>query len=143
MRASSMPAVLFFCACALSAVPVPKSDAAELEAGVARVVLTPGEPVPLAGYGDRLGRLSEGVHDDVASTALVVRQDETMFALVSADLCGISAPLGDAVLQRLADRACPIPPDHILLLPGQREIRLHRVGVDGDAVYHRYRLAGH
>ena len=63
-------------------------EAAELRAGVARVDLTPPAELnaALGGYGARMSRPAEGVHDRVLAKALVISDGTGRFALVTAGL---------------------------------------------------------
>ena len=67
------------------------SAAAEIRAGVARVDLTPPMKLnaPLGGYGERMNRPAEGVHDRVFAKALVLTDGDRKFALVTADIVGL------------------------------------------------------
>lgn len=51
-----------------------------LRVGYARVDMTPGEPLPLAGYGNTLQRISQGVLDPLLATCIAVTdaQDKTV-----------------------------------------------------------------
>ena len=79
--------------------------AAELEAGVARVDLTPPKDLksPLGGYGERMSRPAEGVHDRIFVKALVVSDGTRKFAVVTADIVGFPPPVKPALIERLAD----------------------------------------
>lgn len=72
-----------------------------LRAGAAVVDLTPPGSVPLAGYGARFPKTSEGVHDPVHVRALALECDGRRFVVVSADLIGVMAELRDAVVAAL------------------------------------------
>ena len=78
---------------------------ADLEAGIAVSNITPDPEkfhVPLGGYGERMNAPAEGIHDYTLAKALIIRQGEKKFALVTVDLQGIPRPLRDAVLARIA-----------------------------------------
>ena len=77
---------------------------AELSAGVARIDLTPPLEMnaPLGGYGERMNRPAEGVHDRIFAKALVVSDGKRKFALVTADLLGFSPAIKPAIVERLA-----------------------------------------
>ena len=79
--------------------------AAELRAGVARVDLTPPMKLqsPLGGYGERMNRPAEGVHDRVFVKALVLSDGERKFALVAADIVGLPPAFKQEVVERLGD----------------------------------------
>lgn len=88
---------------ALEFVPAPIA-AAEIRAGVARVDLTPplDMQASLGGYGDRMSRPAEGVHDRIMAKALVLADGSRRFALVTADVLGFPPPVKQAVLQELS-----------------------------------------
>ena len=69
--------------------------AAELKAGVARVDLTPPLDLlaPLGGYGERMNRPAEGVHDRIFAKALILSQETKKFALVTVDIVGFPPTL--------------------------------------------------
>lgn len=75
----------------------------DLEAGFAMVDLTPDHPVPLGGYGGRLGLPSSGVHDPIRARAWVFRRGGTSLGLVSLDMVGVTARVRRTLLRRLAD----------------------------------------
>jgi hypothetical protein len=73
-----------------------------LRAGVARIDITPTQPVMLAGYASRKD-LSGGVHDPLSARALAFEQDGQRLVLVSIDNLGFynqtAAPLRTAILE--------------------------------------------
>jgi len=79
------------------------ADAPSLRVGVARAVITPAEPVQLAGYASRKD-LSTGVHDALTARALVFELGGSRLALVSVDLIGFygntAEPLRAAIVSR-------------------------------------------
>ncbi|MBX7256888.1 MAG: neutral/alkaline non-lysosomal ceramidase N-terminal domain-containing protein [Candidatus Hydrogenedentes bacterium] len=83
-----------------------------LEAGAAKVEITPPLDTPLNGYYDRLGRGALSVHDPVWVRCLFLDDDETPVLLVNSDLCMISRELRDRVLE-LAP--AEVPKENILL----------------------------
>ena len=78
--------------------------AAELSAGVARIDLTPPLEMkaPLGGYGERMNRPAEGIHDRIFAKAVVLSDGNKRFALVTADLLGFAPPVKQAIVERLA-----------------------------------------
>src|SRR4051812_19483123 len=78
--------------------------AAELKAGVARVDLTPPLRMksPLGGYGERMNRPAEGVHDRIFAKALVVSDGQKKFAIVTCDMLGLAPPMKPAIVERLS-----------------------------------------
>ncbi|WP_353722125.1 neutral/alkaline non-lysosomal ceramidase N-terminal domain-containing protein [Dyadobacter sp. 676] len=57
-----------------------------LQAGWAKVNITPASPTPTAGYGNRRGKLYTAVHDSVYVRAMVIDNGHTQAAIVAADL---------------------------------------------------------
>src|SRR5262245_15759106 len=101
---------------ALALPPAASSLADELKAGVARVDLTPPLELmsPLGGYGERMNRPAEGVHDRIFAKALVVSDGKQKFALVTADMLGFPPPVKPAVVEKLSGGWTN---DNLMLLP--------------------------
>ncbi|HEY6229350.1 MAG TPA: hypothetical protein VI282_19685, partial [Verrucomicrobiae bacterium] len=57
----------------------------ELQAGFGRAKLTPDFPLPLAGFGNRKGKLATGVHDDVFVKAVAVRVGDRVGIMFGCD----------------------------------------------------------
>ncbi|MBI3839935.1 MAG: neutral/alkaline non-lysosomal ceramidase N-terminal domain-containing protein [Planctomycetia bacterium] len=84
---------------------IERAAASRLKAGVARVDLTPPLELnaPLGGYGERMNRPAEGVHDRIFAKALVLADGQKKFALVTVDIVGFPPTLKPALVGRLAD----------------------------------------
>ncbi|MBN1673220.1 MAG: neutral/alkaline non-lysosomal ceramidase N-terminal domain-containing protein [Kiritimatiellae bacterium] len=89
-----------------------KSEPARFQAGCAREPITPPLGVGLAGYFHE--RIAKRVRDELYANALVIRNDRTAVALVSCDLCTVTAAVAGPAKARIA-KACGIPPDHVLI----------------------------
>lgn len=83
-----------------------------LEAGAAKVEITPPVGTPLNGYGARMGRPSLGVHDPLWARALYLDDGETSIFLVNLDLCMVNRELRARVLE-LAPPS--VPRENIIL----------------------------
>jgi neutral ceramidase len=70
------------------------------KAGAAQVDVTPREPVPLWGYGDRHAKLSEGTLDPLMATAVVIQAGKNKVAIVGLDIG--RSPVEDS-LQRIRE----------------------------------------
>ena len=101
----------------LAGLPAWASGASPLQAGVARINLTPPLEMKaaLGGYGARMSRPATGVHDAVWAKALVLAQAERKFAVVTADVLAFPPGFKAAVIERLAAPAWSA--DQVLLLP--------------------------
>src|SRR5687767_4877529 len=94
-----------------------QATCAELQMGVARVDLTPPLEMkaPLGGYGARMNRPVEGVHDRIFAKGLVISDGRRKFALLTADLLGFAPPVKPDVVKRLANQGWSV--EQIMLLP--------------------------
>jgi len=84
-----------------------------LRAGAAKIVTTPSEPVPLAGFYERQGVFT-GVHDDLYARAVVFESQGIMTAVIAVDICMFSDFFWEDVSGRIEDRLS-IPKTNILL----------------------------
>ena len=78
---------------AVLAIVLMAAGAQALEAGAAKIEITPPLGTPLNGYFDRLGRGAVAVHDDLWVRCLYLSDGETQLLLVNADLCFIHPEL--------------------------------------------------
>ena len=99
MRAISLLCVLFLLLGTVAFAGEP------LVAGVSRVNLTP--PLdwkfPLGGYGARMNKPAEGVHDWIWAKGLVLQQGHRRFALVTLDIVGLPPNIKPEVLDKLGE----------------------------------------
>lgn len=86
---------------------------AELRAGLARVDITPDQPVMLAGYESRK-ELSKGIHDPLFARALAFENGGRKLVLVSADNLGFYGGTADTMRQAVLE-ACSLQPSELLL----------------------------
>jgi neutral ceramidase len=97
--------------------PTP-AQAATLEAGVAVVNITPDvkeHHTPLGGYGERQNAAAIGIHDYTMAKALILKQGDSKFALVTLDLLGVARSLRDEIVKRLDAADIGIGSDNLLL----------------------------
>lgn len=84
------------------------------QAGVAKVDITPKEPVPLAGYGGKT-RLSQRVEHPIWLKALALRDDTgATSVLVTADLVGLSAKMVSRIARQALEKH-KIPRERLIL----------------------------
>src|SRR6266436_9404750 len=83
------------------AATLPAQAQSHWKAGVASIVITPQEPMWMAGYGNRT-KPSEGVLQDLKAKALVL-QDETgaKTVLITSDLLGFIKEVSDPIAERV------------------------------------------
>ena len=100
-------------ACCCLAYLIGTSPAAlALEAGAAKVEITPPLGTPLNGYGDRVGRGCTSVHDPIWARCLYLSDGVTSLFLVTSDLCMISRELRQRVLELAPSE---VKPENIIL----------------------------
>jgi hypothetical protein len=109
-----MPKSFFWLlAVSLSTAAVPQlSAAADFQAGVAVVDITPPQNYRMSGYFNE--RLNTGTHDPLLAKALVFREGNQQAALVFCDLIGISLDVSRRA-RRKAAQATGIPAANILI----------------------------
>ena len=90
--------VLLLLSCPIGYAQSPETS---FKVGVTRREITPREPVPMWGYGDRHDKLSQGVLDPLYATALVIQAGTQKLAIVGLDLGRSPA---EASLQKIRQR---------------------------------------
>jgi hypothetical protein len=73
-----------------------------LMAGWGRAVITPPLGTPLTGFGDRKGRPSTGVHDELFVKALVLSDGDSYAAIIGADMLIVPENVADIAGARIA-----------------------------------------
>jgi neutral ceramidase len=74
----------------------------ELSAGFGRAKLTPTIPLPLAGFGNRHGKLATGVHDDIFVKAVAVRVADRVGIMFGCDALIVPREIADQSAARIA-----------------------------------------
>jgi len=87
-----------------------------LKANVAVVDLTPPLEMKfsLGGYGDRMSKPAEGIHDRIWAKALVLNDGEKKFVLVTMDILALPPNVKPAVIKKMADDGWTL--ENVLLL---------------------------
>ena len=79
------------------------SSAQPLRAGWAKVNMTPPQPVPMAGYGNRRGKSYASVHDSVYARAVYLDNGPTQAAIVAVDLLIVPPTVTEALKKYLPE----------------------------------------
>jgi len=116
------------------------------KAGVASTIITPGEPMWMAGYAAR-NKPSEGVALDLFAKAMALEDaDGKRMVIVTADLIGFSRPLRTAIEQAVAERY-KLPAAALLLNASHThcgpELRVEKVADAPSANEHARRAAAY
>ncbi|GAB3174560.1 neutral/alkaline non-lysosomal ceramidase N-terminal domain-containing protein [Telluribacter humicola] len=78
------------------------APAGPLQVGWAKINITPNQPTPMAGYGNRRGKPYEVVHDSVYVRAMVLDNGSTRAAMVAADLLIVPPTVVERLKAKLA-----------------------------------------
>ena len=136
------PCRMLLCAvallCCTTWLPCVGAEQAQWKAGVASVVITPTEPMWMAGYAARKGP-SEGKIHDLWAKALALEDGQgTRFVLVTVDLIGIPRPTRDWVEEQVEARF-NLPPAALLLNASHTHcgpvVRETRYSIYGNTLY--------
>lgn len=87
---------------------------AQIQAGTASKLFELPDGVPLAGYSRRGGKPSQGILDPVGVRALVIKDESSSLAIVSADLLIIDQDMYQAVNKLLLEKNAPFQPALLL-----------------------------
>ncbi len=102
-----------FIAVILGGQPVLQADPS-IEVGTAKVEITPPVGTPLAGYGKRHGKPSQGVHDPLYARALSATNGQDTFVFVSLDLVLIDENLREEILRKVRKQKA-LRPEQLVL----------------------------
>jgi len=111
------------------------ANAVELRAGVARRDLTPPLSMksPLGGYGARMNRPAEGIHDRIFAKALVLDDGERRFVLVTCDLLGLTFTVKPEIMKHLA--ADGWTDEQVLILPSHSHASIEMNAINPSNVF--------
>jgi hypothetical protein len=93
------------------------SQGENLTANVATISITPPLEMKytLGGYGERMNRTAEAIHDPVLAKAMVLKNEHHKYAIISLDLLGIPNNFKTDLIKRIADRGWSV--ENMMLLP--------------------------
>src|SRR5688572_30614454 len=112
MRPALQALVLITLLCVLASIAASPCAAAEFQAGVAVVDITPPMGYRMSGYFNE--RLNTGVKDALHAKAIVLRQGDEQAAIVFCDLIGIPAEVSSKA-RKLAGEKTGIPPENMAI----------------------------
>lgn len=84
-----------------------------LLAGIAKIKITPGTPIPMSGYGGRTAPF-KGIHDDLFARVIAFSDGVNKAVLISADLIGFSNAFWEDITKRIT-KETGIKKDYIML----------------------------
>jgi len=129
------PCLMLLC---LIALPCAGAEQAQWKAGIASVVITPDEPMWMAGYAARKGPSEGKIHDLWAKALALEDVQGTRFVLVTVDLIGIPRPTRDWMEKQVKSRY-NLPPAALLLNASHTHcgpvVRETRYSIYGNTLY--------
>jgi len=84
-----------------------------LKAGIAKIKITPTQPVRMSGYAAR-SEPFKGVHDDLYASAVVFANNETKACVITTDVIGFSHEFVDETKARI-EKKTGIPAENVLI----------------------------
>lgn len=111
------------------------SNGKGLTANVATVDITPPLEMKytLGGYGERMNKPAEGIHDPIMAKALIIRDVEKKYAIVTIDILGLPSNVKPDLLKRIAAKGWSA--DNIMLLPSHSHGSLEMAAINSKNVF--------
>lgn len=108
---------LIFLSIILAISSVSFAESNKLQANIASVDITPPLEMKytLGGYGERENRPAEGIHDHIWAKALIVKDNEKKYAIVTLDILGLPPNVKTDLLKRISNNGWS--KENIMLLP--------------------------
>lgn len=121
---------LFYFALAVLLLITIHSRAARLQANVASINITPPLEMnyTLGGYGERMNKPATAVHDPIFAKALVVKKDNSKYAIVTIDILGLPSNFKPDILKRLVNQGWSA--ENIMLLPSHSHGSLEMAAIN-------------
>lgn len=112
------------------------ANAQKIIKGNAReVILTPPLEIgyTLGGYGARMSRPAEAIHDDIKAKALILNDEAKKYAIVTLDVTGIPSNLRPMILDKLSGTGWT--ENNVLLLPSHSHTGLEMFAMNDKNVF--------
>lgn len=121
---------LFYFTLAVMLLITIRSRAAGVQANVATVDITPPLEMKytLGGYGERMSKPATAVHDPIMAKALVVKKDNTKYAIITIDILGLPANVKVDLLKRLPNEGWTA--ENMMLLPSHSHGSLEMAAIN-------------
>jgi neutral ceramidase len=109
--------------------------ASSIEANVAVIKLTPPLEIgyTLGGYGARMSKPAEGIHDDIWAKALILNEDGKKYAIVTLDILGLPPNVKPQVIEKLNQEAWT--EENIMFLPSHSHTSLEMFALNDKNIF--------
>jgi hypothetical protein len=106
-----------------------------ITANVASVDITPPLEMKytLGGYGERMNKPAEGIHDPIMAKALVLKKGDEKYAIVTIDILGLPSNVKIDLLKRIAGKGWNA--ENIMLLPSHSHGSLEMAAINSKNVF--------
>ena len=110
-------------------------QASTIEANVAVIKLTPPLEIgyTLGGYGARMSKPAEGIHDDIWAKALVLNEDGKKYAIVTLDILGLPPNVKPQVIEKLNQKGWT--EENIMFLPSHSHTSLEMFALNDKNIF--------
>ncbi len=107
-----------------------QSHAADIQANVASVDITPPLEMKytLGGYGERMNKPAIAIHDPIFAKALVVKKENTKYAIITIDILGLPSNFKPDLLKRLVNEGWSA--ENMMLLPSHSHGSLEMAAIN-------------
>ena len=111
------------------------SHATTIEANVAVIKLTPPLEMgyTLGGYGARMSKPAEGIHDDIWAKALVLNDGDKKYAIITLDILGLPPNVKPQVVEKLNQKEWT--EENIMLLPSHSHTSLEMFALNDKNIF--------
>jgi hypothetical protein len=87
----------------------------------------------LGGYGERMNKPAEGIHDPIIAKALLLKDDDKKYAIVTIDILGLPSNVKPDLLKRIAGKGWSS--ENIMLLPSHSHGSLEMAAINSKNVF--------
>lgn len=127
-----MRLICFLLAFSLISISIAQSP---LKGNAAEIIITPPLEMnyTLGGYGARMSKPAEGIHDDVKAKALIIEDGTKKFAIVTMDILGFPPNVKPMIANRLEGTGWTT--ENILLLPSHSHTSLEMFALNDKNIF--------
>ena len=110
------------------------SHGAKLSASVSTIDITPPLEMKytLGGYGERMNKPAEGIHDHIMAKALALKKDDRKYLIITLDLLGIQSNVKSDLIKRLDGMGWNM--ENMMLLPSHSHGSLEMAALNSKNV---------
>lgn len=87
----------------------------------------------LGGYGDRMNKPAEAIHDDIKAKALVLKEKDRKYVIITMDILGIPPNVKPMVIEKLGDPSWTA--ENILILPSHSHTSLEMFALNDRNIF--------